>query len=230
MSSITEGLLSQLQGNPMQQISQKLGINAGMAGTAIAAALPLLIGTLGRNASQPQGADALFGALQDHRGQDVGNVLGSVLGGGGQGSEILGHMFGPRQEIAAQGLGAATGLAPDKAHMLLRWLAPIAMAYVAKRLFDARQGHSAGAGGHGSIVAADKQAAPPTADDVGTTLGREATQIQQQGGLGGGLLGAVLDRNHDGKVDFSDLAGMAGNLGGLGNVLGGASGGVNRGA
>ena len=229
MSSITEGLLSQLQGNPMQQISQKLGIDAGMAGTAIAAALPLLIGTLGRNASQPQGADALFGALQDHRGQDVGSLLGSVLGGGGQGSEILGHMFGPRQDVAAQGLGAATGLAPDKAHMLLRWLAPIAMAYVAKRLFDARQGHSAGAGGHGSIVAADKQAAPPTADDVGTTLGREATQIQQQGGLGGGLLGAVLDRNHDGKVDFSDLAGMAGNLGGLGNVLGGAPSGANRG-
>ena len=194
----------------------------------IAAALPLLIGTLGRNASQPGGANALFGALQDHRGQDVGNVLGSVLGGGGQGSEILGHMFGPRQDVAAQGLGAATGLAPDKAHMLLRWLAPIAMAYVAKRLFDARQGHSAGAGGHGSIVAADKQAAPPTADDVGITLGREATQIQQQGGLGGGLLGAVLDRNHDGKVDFSDLAGMAGNLGGLGNVLGSALGGANR--
>lgn len=229
MSSITEGLLSQLQGNPLQQISQKLGIDAGTAGTAIAAALPLLIGTLGRNASQPQGASQLFGALQDHRGQDISNVLGTVLGGGGQGSDILGHMFGPRQQLAAQGLGSATGIAPDKAHMLLRWLAPIAMAYIAKRMFDARQGHSAGAGGHGSIVAADNQAAsPPTVDDLGKTLGQEATQIQQQGGIGGGLLGAVLDRNHDGKVDFSDLAGMAGNLGGLGSVLGGALGSTTR--
>ena len=111
MSSITAGLLSQLQGNPLQQISQKLGIDAGTAGTAIAAALPLLIGTLGHNASQPQGASALFGALQDHRGQDLGNVLDNVLGGGGQGSEILGHMFGPRQDVAAQGLGAAMGRA-----------------------------------------------------------------------------------------------------------------------
>ncbi len=228
MSSITEGLLSQLQGNPLQQISQKLGIDAGTAGTAIAAALPLLIGTLGRNASQPQGASALFGALQDHRGQDIGSVLGSALGGGGQGSEILGHMFGARQDIAAQGLGSATGLAPDKAHMLLRWLAPIAMAYIAKRMFDARQGHAAGAGGPGSIVAADNHAATPTADDLGRTLGHEATQIQQQGGLGGGLLGAVLDRNHDGKVDFSDLAGMAGNGGDLGSVLGSVLGGANR--
>lgn len=233
MSSITEGLFSQLQGAPLQQISQKLGINPGLAGTAIAAALPLLIGTLGRNASQPQGAESLFGALQDHRGQDIDGVVGNVLGGGGQGSQILGHMFGQRQELAAQGLGSATGLAPDKAHVLLRWLAPIAMAYVAKRLYDRRQGHSAGAGGPGSIVAADTQAAQnqaslPTPGELGDVLGKETTQIQQQGGLGGGLLGAVLDRNHDGKVDFSDLAGMAGNLGGLGNVLGGALGGASR--
>jgi hypothetical protein len=229
-------LFSQLQGAPLQQISQKLGLDAGTASAAIAAALPLLIGTLGRNASQPQGAASLFGALQDHRGQDIGGLVGNVLGGGGQGSQILGHMFGTRQDLAAQGLGSATGLAPDKAHVLLRWLAPIAMAYIAKRMYDRRQGHAAGAGGHGSIVAAENQAAqnpatPPTPGDLGEVLGKETRQIEQQGGLGGGLLGAVLDRNHDGKVDFSDLAGMAGNLGGLGglgSILQGGAGGANR--
>jgi hypothetical protein len=41
-------------------------------------------------------------------------------------------------------------------------------------------------------------------------LGQEERQITQQGGLAGGLLGAVLDRNHDGKVDFSDLIGLGG--------------------
>lgn len=168
MSSITDGLLSQLQGQPLNQISQQLGLSQPQAASAVAAAIPLLLGALGRNASQPQGAASLFGALQkDHTGQDIGSLLGSVLGGGGQGSQILGHVFGPRQEVAAQGLGAATGLAPDRAHMLLRWL------------------------------------------ELGEILGKEERSITQQGGVAGGLLGAVLDRNHDGKVDFSDLIGMA---------------------
>lgn len=204
MSSITDGLLAQLQGQPLSQISQHLGLSQSQTAGAVAAATALLLGALGRNASQPQGARSLFGALQkDHAGQDIGSVLGSVLGGGGQGNQILGHVFGPRQEVAAQGLGAATGLAPDRAHMLLRWLAPIAMAYVAKRMFDRRSANAnAGAGTQASAPA-------PTPGELGEVLGKEERSITQQGGIGGGLLGAVLDRNRDGKVDFSDLIGMA---------------------
>ena len=204
MSSITDGLLAQLQGQPLSQISQHLGMSQSQTAGAVAAAIPLLLGALGRNASQPQGAQSLFGALQkDHAGQDIGSVLGSVLGGGGQGNQILGHVFGPRQEVAAQGLGAATGLAPDRAHMLLRWLAPIAMAYVAKRMFDRRSANAnAGAGTQAPAPA-------PTPGELGEVLGKEERSITQQAGVGGGLLGAVLDRNRDGKVDFSDLIGMA---------------------
>lgn len=204
MSSITDGLLSQLQGQPLNQISQQLGLSQPQVAGAVAAAIPLLLGALGRNASQPQGAESLFGALQkDHAGQDIGSLLGSVLGGGGQGSQILGHVFGPRQEVAAQGLGAATGLAPDRAHMLLRWLAPIAMAYIAKRMFDRRTANANGG-------AATQASAPaPTPGELGEVLGKEERSITQQGGVGGGLLGAVLDRNQDGKVDFSDLIGLA---------------------
>lgn len=206
MSSITDGLLSQLQGQPLSQISQHLGLSQSQTAGAVAAAIPLLLGALGRNASNAQGAQSLFGALQkDHTGQDMGSVLGSVLGGGGQGSQILGHVFGPRQEIAAQGLGAATGLAPDRAHMLLRWLAPIAMAYVAKRMFDHRTANANG----GAATRASAPAPAPTPGALGEVLGKEERSITQQGGVGGGLLGAVLDRNHDGKVDFSDLIGMA---------------------
>jgi hypothetical protein len=43
-------------------------------------------------------------------------------------------------------------------------------------------------------------------------LGDEHQTIAQQGGLGGGLLGAVLDRDGDGDTDFTDLIGMAGSL------------------
>ena len=216
MPSITDGLLAQLQGQPLDRMSQQLGLSPQQTSNAVAAALPLLLGTLGRNAAQPQGAQSLFGALRkDHAGLDIGDVLGSVLGGGGQGDKILGHMFGQRQDVAAGGLGSTTGLAPDKAKVLLRWLAPLAMAYLAKKMFDRRQGHAAGAGGHGSIVAAERaatEAPDPTPDELRDVLGREERDIQQQGGLGGGLLGAVLDRNRDGKVDFSDLMSPGGRL------------------
>ena len=82
----------------------------------IKAALPLLLGALGRNAAQPQGAQALFGALQrDHVGNDLGSVLGGVLvgmlGGGerNEGASILGHIFGANEQRTESAFGQATG-------------------------------------------------------------------------------------------------------------------------
>jgi hypothetical protein len=198
---LTDDLLSQLQGQPLTQMSQQLGLRESQTADAVAAALPLLLGALGRNASQPQGAQDLCGALQkDHAGLDLGSVLGSVLGGGGQGGQILGHIFGDRERVAAQGLGTATGLGGDRANMLLKLLAPIVLAYLAKRMFAKR----------GAVTpTAEPQATPQV---LGEVLGQEERRITRQGGLGGGLLGAVLDRDHDGDVDFSDLVGLGGSV------------------
>lgn len=194
-TSLTNDLLSQLQGQPLNDIGNRLGLSPSQTEGAVSAALPLLLGALGRNASQPQGAEALFGALQrDHAGLDLGSVLGSVLGGGGQGGSILGHVLGGRQQNAAQGLGAATGLGQGEAGSLLQMLAPLVMAYLAKRMF-------AGNGG-GALAASPQQ--------LGDVLGQERQSIAQQGGIGGGLMGAVLDRDGDGDTDFSDLIGLAG--------------------
>lgn len=205
MSTMTDGLLSQLQGAPMAQIGQQLGLSPQQATQAVAAALPLLMGALGRNAQQPQGAQALLGALQkDHQGLDLGGVLGSVLGGGGQGGSILGHIFGNRQPVADAGLGQATGLPQDKANMLLKVLAPLVLAYLAKRMFDRRRDAQA-ARAQGD--AAHDAQAEPTPEVLREELGREEAQaVQRDAGLGG-LLGAVLDRNRDGTVDVRDLVG-----------------------
>ena len=202
MNSITDDIFSQLSGPALQQISQQLGTGHTQTAGAVAAALPLLLGALGRNTSQPQGAEALFGALgRDHQGaagMGIGDILGAVLGGGQSrqtdGLGQLGHIFGGRQQQAVSGLGQATGLGSDKAQTLLKILAPIVMAYLAKRMF---------AGG-------EAQAAQPSADLLGSILGQEQQQVRQQGGLGGGLLGAVLDQDGDGDLDISDMlkAGM----------------------
>jgi hypothetical protein len=210
MSTMTQDLLAQLDGAPLQQISRQLGIDQNQAAGAVSAALPLLMGALGKNASQPQGAEALFGALQkDHAGGGgIGDLLGAVLGGAQSrqtdGAGVLGHIFGGQQARAEQSLGTATGLGGDRAGQLMKILAPIVMAYLAKRMFSGNEsggGQAMGLGGGN-----------PTADILGAVLGQEQQQVRQQGGIGGGLLGAVLDKDGDGDVDLSDVLKLGGGL------------------
>lgn len=194
--SLTEQLFSQLQGAPLQQVSQQLGIDQSQASNAIGAALPLLMGALGRNAAQPQGAEALFGALQrDHSGGfDLGGLLGSVLGGGASpqtnGAGILGHVLGDNQDRAAQGVGQAAGLAGPQAKQLMAILAPIVLSFLAQRMVQGGQ-------------------ATPAA--LSQTLGQEHAQVTEQG-LGGGILGAVLDQDGDGQLGLGDLMKLGGGL------------------
>ncbi|TAA41588.1 DUF937 domain-containing protein [Pseudoxanthomonas winnipegensis] len=200
LSGMAEALFQQLQGAPVQQISAQLGTAPAQTQSAIATALPLLLGALGRNAQQPQGAEALLGALQrDHAGAasgfDLGGLLGSVLGGGAgpqtDGAGILGHIFGGSTPTAASGLGQATGLGGEKASQLLALLAPIVMSYLAQRFLGNGQGD---------------------ASQLGQALGQEHAQVQQSGGLAGGLLSKVLDQDGNGQLDLGDLMKLGGGL------------------
>lgn len=212
--SLVNDLLAQLQGGSTGAIAQQLGTDTGTAHSAIAAALPMLLGSLGRNARQEGGADALFGALQqDHSGagaRGLDQVLGQLsaasqsLGGadaeagaGAAAAEsapsapqldaagILGHIFGGNQAQAqAQaGLGQAAGLSGGQSGQLLAMLAPIVMSFLAQRV----NAGNLGAGG------------------LGQMLGQEQTRIRQQGGVGGDLLGSLLDQDGDGKFGLSDV-------------------------
>ena len=202
MTTLTDEIFSQLSRADVQQIGAQLGTGQAQTAGAIAAALPMILGAMGRNTAQPQGAEALLGALgRDHAsGGGIGDILGAVLGGQ-QGRQTdglgqLGHIFGGQLPRAETGLGQATGLGGDKAQMLLKILAPIVMAYLAKRMFG---------GGQQSAQAASPQV-------LGDILGRERQVQQQQGGLGGGLLGAVLDQDGDGQLGLGDLLKMGGSI------------------
>ena len=99
MNILTEMLTQQLAGGAIAQISNKLGIDQGTAGKAVAIALPLLIAALARNTSTPSGANALDQAVaRDHDGSildDIGGFLNS--GNTADGAGILGHVFGNQQ-------------------------------------------------------------------------------------------------------------------------------------
>ena len=64
-------------------------------------------------------------------------------------------------------------------------LAPIVLAFIAQRM-------SQGGAQNNPLGLAE-------------VLGQEQRQVQQQGGLGGGLLGAVLDQDGDGQLGLGDI-------------------------
>lgn len=204
--SMADELMAQLQGAPMQQMAQQLGASSQQIQSAVGAALPLLLGALGQNATQPQDAAALFNALEHDHGQatpqglgGLGDLLGAVLGGAGaapgrgaggglgDGAAILGQILGGNRQQAENQLGQATGLG-SRAGQLLAMLAPMVMAYLANRV----------------------KAGNMDASALGQTRGQE--HALQQGGLGGGLLGSLLDQNGDGKLDAGDLLQLGASL------------------
>ena len=218
-ASLSDELMGQLQGAPMQGLAQQLGLDSVQTEQAVGVALPMLFGALGQNAAQPQGAADLFGALQrDHSSAQgamdlggllggllggaggagaaggLGSILGSVLGGGAgnsqlNGGSILGNIFGGQRQQAESQLGQATGLGGN-AGQLMAMLAPLVMSFLANRV------QSQGMG----------------ANDLGNALGQERSQIQAQGGAAGGILGSLLDQNGDGKLDVGDLFKLGGSL------------------
>lgn len=202
-TDILQGLMGMLDERAMQQIGQQIGASPAQTQGAIQQALPLILGAMGRNAAQPSGAEALHRAVtRDHANVDIGGLLGGLLGGqsappvASQGESILKHVFGARQDRAAVGLGRSSGLDQGSAAQLLKILAPIVMAQIGKT----QQQKGLSAGGLGDLLGMIGGARPATQGNAG----------------GGGLLGAVLDRDGDGDVDFADLAPMAGQvLGGL---------------
>lgn len=231
-NDLLNSVLGALGPQDIEKVASQLGTNPQQAQGAIQAALPLLLGAMGKNASQPEGAQALHSALEkDHAGLDLGSVLGAVMGGGqsrgggglgdilgavmggGQnqnsdgglgdilgavmggnndsstapapsaGESILRHVFGGQQQRATQGLGQATGLGGQGANQLLAILAPIVMQILAKKM----------------------QSNNWSPTELGSALGQQRQAVAQEGGLAGGLMNAVLDKDGDGDVDFSDM-------------------------
>lgn len=93
---------------------------------------------------------------------------------------ILGHIFGGSQAQAQAGLSQAARLNGGQSGQLL---APIVMSFLAQRVRTGNLG----------------------ADGLGQALGQEQARIRQQGGVGGNLLGALLDQDGDGKFGLSDV-------------------------
>lgn len=196
MSTLVTQLLAQLQGQPLQQMAQKLDISPTQAGSAVSAALPAMLNALAGHAQTAGGAQTLLGALKQAAGSsgssDLGGLLGGALGGllgGGNASGaqaaggLLENLLGSAEAKtqAQERVSLVSGLSADKAGQLLQMLAPVVMGFLSKQA-----GGKLDAGSLGQLL--------------GSLTGGAAN-----GGASGGLLTGVLDQNGDGKLDAGDL-------------------------
>ncbi len=196
MAGLLDGVMEQLGSTGTDQIANSLGVDADAMGGLLSAALPAIVGGMANNAQKPDGAASLAAALDQHDDSVFGN-LGSLVGGGGDGDKILGHVLGQRRGAVEQQLAGTTGMDVSVVTKLLPMLAPLVMGYLSSQ----------------------KKAENLDEKNLGAVLGAERKAVEaKQPGLGG--LASILDADNDGDImdDVMDLA-----TGGSGAAAGGKS-------
>ena len=189
------GILDLLQG-PMGQMiiqgaSSQLGQDSNKTQSAISAAIPMLMGALKKQASNPDAASGLMNALQKHDGGILDNVM-DIFGGGNvnddvveDGDKILGHVLGDKKETVAAALGQKSGLDLGSAMNILKMAAPIVMGMLGKQTRE-------------------KQVSNPTdlTNIIGGMLGGSKETEEH-----GSFIESILDQDGDGSV-IDDLFNM----------------------
>ena len=216
MAQLTEALNGLLEAQA-PQISRRIGADPQKTQAAVHTAILALLAALGQNATSG-GGEALKGALErDHDGSILDN-LGDYLGGTANlnpratnGSGILEHTLGPRQETMQRAISAKSGLDMSSVGSLLSLLAPIVMGMLSKRASGggtATGGTAAGGTAAGGGIGlddltdllgrekADAQSNPDLGDILGSVLGGGATSDTQRRSGGGlmDILGSLFGR------------------------------------
>lgn len=188
MASIIETLSSQLLGGQLDSLSSALGEDPQRTKGAVAQALPVLLGALAHNASKPEGASSLLGALErDHDGSILDNLQDFMRRPNlDDGDGILSHALGGRRDTLETGLSKSSGLDPQKTKMLMAMLAPVVMAALGR----ARREKGMDSEGLMGMLKGERE-----------TLERQAPEM--------GLLGSLLDQDGDGQI-LDDVLGKVG--------------------
>lgn len=183
-ASLAQSLLEQIDGSTLQRMGREVDLDPKQVSRVVEGAIPMLMGGLARNAAQPQGAQALAGALdRDHDGSVLDDLAG-FLGGGSGGGAILDHIFGQRTQASVErGLAGANGIDPAKVQQILAMLAPLVMGYLGRQ----------------------KRQRDLSPSDLGDLLGGERKRTESAAPELGDLFGRIFDADGDGS-SLDDLA------------------------
>ncbi len=208
MSGILDLLNSPMGRQIINGVSSQTGQPANKTGDLLSMAMPVLMGAMQRNASTPEGASGLLGALSGkHTGGILDNLGGLFDGGVDQsvtddGAGILGHILGSKQPAVENALSQKSGIDAGSVAEILKVAAPILMGVLGKQ---ASQSNVSDANGLSGLL--------------GSMSGAQRGSKEQS------LIESFLDADGDGSI-LDDVAGMllsgsGSKKGGLGGLLGG---------
>jgi hypothetical protein len=170
-------------------------------------ALPVLMQAMKRNAASPQGAEGLLSALNSKHDGSILDNLGGLFEGGvdanvlNDGSKILGHVLGGKQQNVENAIGARAGMDSNSVANILKVAAPLLMGLLGKQTKENNVNDSSGLEGL-----------------LGGLLSGNSSNNEQS------FLESILDADGDGSI-IDDVAGMvlggSKKKGGLGGLLGG---------
>ena len=212
MSGILDLLNSDLGKTIVSGVAGQTGQDESKTGSLLTMALPVLMQAMKNNASTPQGAEGLLGALSSKHDGSILDNLGGLFGGGvdsnvmDDGGKILGHVLGGKQRNVENALSQKSGIDAGSVGQMLKVAAPILMGVLGKQ--SKQQNVSTSSGLNGLL---------------GGLLKGNSPQQEQS------FLESILDSDGDGSI-IDDVAGMVlggGNKkkSGLGGLLGGLFGG-----
>ena len=213
MAGILDLLNSDLGKQIISGIASSTGNDSNKTSSALTMALPVLMKAMERNAATPEGAQGLMGALEKKHDGSILNNLGDLFGGGvndnvvNEGSKILGHVLGGKQQGVQQVIGQKSGLDAGAVGNILKVAAPILMGVLGKQKREQNVSSSSDISGLlGGLLGSASNSGAVT---------KEQSFLEQ-----------VLDSDGDGSV-VDDVAGMllgvskSNSGGGIGGMLGG---------
>lgn len=195
---------SQLSDDVLAHLSESTGIgDKEETAKAAKAVFSTMVGAISRNASTPEGAESLANALdKDHDGGILNDVMGYITGSQTpensattNGSGILNHVLGDKQEAVTSALSKITNLDSSQLSGLMEKLAPMIMGVLGKT----KQESGADSGTFSNIL--------------GSILGSQSGDNPIMN-----VVTSIFDKDGDGNV-MDDVLGdkIGGMLGGLFN-------------
>lgn len=206
MNGILDLLNSDLGKTIVSGVSNQTNQSQSKTQDVLTMALPVLTAAMKRNASTPQGAEGLLGALNSKHDGSILDNLGGLFSGGvddnvvNDGGKILGHVLGNKQQHVQAAISQKSGVDANTVAQILKVAAPILLGVLGNQ---AKKQNVSSANGLENLL--------------GGMLGGSSTSNEQS------FLESILDADGDGSV-VDDVAGMVlggkKKKGGLGGLLG----------
>jgi hypothetical protein len=204
MSEVSDLLNEQLDERRIREIAAHLGTDESQTRDAISAAIPTLIGGMGRSVDTPDGTARMASQMKALGSDNIGDLLGGLLASSKNGSpssdpfgnhrqrtspsglpDLVGDLFGNKQKRVEDAVGKSSGLDMKKIGPLLAILAPLVLGAMRSR------------------ASASTRSSGSSTGDLGDMFRRERTSVESR--AGGSIIGKLLDQDGDGDFDLSDM-------------------------